>query len=110
MNQLVVYLLPLEGEEAGAGLKAELTVGTTSLPLAECGSTCRQTTATLDGKETVQRTDVLWPDLIRPQHEPVFCGQPLHRNHPPVPGDHPTATRPRAPVGSSIFLSETPTP
>jgi len=53
-NQLVVYLLPLEGEEAAAGLKAQLIVGTTPLPLAECGSTCRRTTATLTGEEAVQ--------------------------------------------------------
>jgi hypothetical protein len=53
-NQLTVYLLPLEGEEAAAGLKSELTVGTTSLPLARCGDTCRQTAATLDGRETVR--------------------------------------------------------
>jgi len=53
-NQLVLYLLPLEGDEAAAGLTAELTVGTTSLRPSECGSTCRQTTATLDGGETVQ--------------------------------------------------------
>src|SRR4029453_12297437 len=29
-----------------------------------------------------QRTNVLWPDFVRPQHEPVFCGQPFHRHHP----------------------------
>ncbi len=55
-NRLVLYLLPLEGEEAAAGLKAELTVGSSSLPLAECGDTCRQTTASLAGGETVQVT------------------------------------------------------
>src|SRR6266545_3431670 len=53
-NQLVLYLLPLEGDEAAAGLTAELTVGTTSLRPSECGSTCRRTTATLDGGETVR--------------------------------------------------------
>jgi hypothetical protein len=32
-----------------------------------------------------QRTDVLRPALIRPQHEPVFRGQPFHRLHPRFP-------------------------
>jgi len=32
-----------------------------------------------------QRTDVLRPALIRPQHEPVFRGQPFHRVHPRFP-------------------------
>ncbi len=55
-NELLLYLLPLEGDDAAAGLKAELAVGTTSLPLAECGDTCRQTTASLTGGDTVRVT------------------------------------------------------
>ena len=31
--------------------------------------------------EDTQSTDVLRPDLVRPQDEPVFRAQPLHRRH-----------------------------
>jgi hypothetical protein len=33
------------------------------------------------GVEDGEGTDLLWPDLIRPQHEQVFGGQPVHRHH-----------------------------
>jgi len=55
-NELLLYLLPLEGDQAAAGLKAELAVGATSLPLAACGDTCRQTTVTVAGGEDVRVT------------------------------------------------------
>jgi hypothetical protein len=32
--------------------------------------------------EDSQPTDLLRPSLIRPQHELIFCGQPLHQPHP----------------------------
>ena len=55
-NQVLLYLLPLEGDAAAAGLEATLAVGTTPLPLVECGDTCRQASSTLAGGETVRVT------------------------------------------------------
>src|SRR6266851_6263027 len=37
-----------------------------------------QAAAVEDGECAV----LLWPDLIRPQHELAFGGQPFHRHHP----------------------------
>ena len=51
INDVLVFLLPLEGEEAAAGLPAGLRVGRRSLPLEDCGPTCRRAATKLRGGE-----------------------------------------------------------
>src|SRR5207245_310096 len=51
-NEVLLYLLPLEGETGAAKLTASLTVGGTQVPLAQCGATCRRATADFSGGET----------------------------------------------------------
>jgi copper transport protein len=50
-NEVLLYLLPLEGEQGASGLRAEVTVDGRPLPLEQCGRTCRQATAGLEGGE-----------------------------------------------------------
>ncbi|MGH7417006.1 MAG: copper resistance D family protein, partial [Candidatus Rokuibacteriota bacterium] len=52
-NQVLVYLLPLEGEEAAAGVLAELSVNGHPMGLTQCGATCRKTEVELLGGERV---------------------------------------------------------
>lgn len=52
-NEVLVYLLPLEGERAASGLRAVVEVDGRPLELRQCGDTCRRTTARLDGGERV---------------------------------------------------------
>lgn len=52
-NDVLLYLLPLEGERAASSLRAEVTVGGRSLTLQQCGGTCRQATGRLEGGERV---------------------------------------------------------
>src|SRR5438132_6040425 len=59
-NRVVVYLVPVEGNGAAAGLVANATVGATSLPLRNCGGSCRDATFNLYGSETLD-VDVLNP-------------------------------------------------
>ncbi len=53
MNAAVVYLLPLEGNKAAAGLHATITAGGRTASLAACGDTCRRAEVTLRGSEPV---------------------------------------------------------
>ncbi|MGH2683399.1 MAG: copper resistance CopC/CopD family protein [Actinomycetota bacterium] len=53
-NEALVYLLPLEGEEAAGGLRAELSIGGRSIPMAECGETCRRAEVDLVGRERLE--------------------------------------------------------
>jgi len=55
-NDLLLYLLPLEGNQAAGALKATLTVGHRAPPLIPCGDTCRRATAELQGGETISVT------------------------------------------------------
>lgn len=50
-NDVFLYLLPLEGEKAASGLRVEARVDARPLPLEQCGATCRQATARLEGGE-----------------------------------------------------------
>lgn len=52
-NDLLVFLLPLEGEEAAEPLEVTLDVGGEPVATQRCGPSCRQATATLGGGETV---------------------------------------------------------
>jgi copper transport protein len=52
-NQVLVYLLPIEGEKAAGSLRAHLLLGGTSPPLARCGDTCRRATVDLQGDQDV---------------------------------------------------------
>jgi len=52
-NQVLVYLLPLEGEEAAAGIPATVLVGESSTRMESCGSTCRRAEIDLQGGETL---------------------------------------------------------
>jgi copper transport protein len=53
-NQLLVYLLPLQGEQAAARLPAALDLDGRTLIPQPCGPACRQATATLRGGETIR--------------------------------------------------------
>ena len=53
-NDILVYLLPLEGEAAASGIPAQLSTGGRSLGLQECGPTCRSTQVDLQGGETLE--------------------------------------------------------
>ncbi|MGH2573293.1 MAG: copper resistance CopC/CopD family protein [Actinomycetota bacterium] len=53
-NEARVYLLPLEGEEAAAGLRAVVSVGGRSMPMEECGNACRRAVLGLDGGERLE--------------------------------------------------------
>lgn len=53
-NEVLAYLLPLEGEEAAAGLRASLTVGGNTLIMQDCGATCRKATVDLAGGEQIE--------------------------------------------------------
>jgi putative copper export protein/methionine-rich copper-binding protein CopC len=55
-NDLLLYLLPLEGNQAAGDLKATLTVGRRSLPATPCGDTCRRARVKLQGGETISVT------------------------------------------------------
>ncbi|TMF16247.1 MAG: hypothetical protein E6I33_04600, partial [Chloroflexi bacterium] len=59
-NRVVVYLVPIEGNGAADGLVANATIGATSLPLRNCGGSCRDATFNLYGGETLD-LDVLNP-------------------------------------------------
>jgi copper transport protein len=52
-NDVVLYLLPLEGEKEAAELRLSLSVGGTELSLERCGQTCRRTRASFSGGERV---------------------------------------------------------
>jgi copper transport protein len=50
-NQVLVYLLPLEGAKAAGALRARLVLGGVSRPLTKCGGTCRAARVTLRGDQ-----------------------------------------------------------
>ena len=58
----------------------------------EAAARVEQAAAVKDG----EGTDLLRPDLIRPQHQQVFSCQPVHRQHPLVPRPARTASGARA--------------
>jgi copper transport protein len=53
-NQLLLHLLPLEGEQAAARLPAALQLGGRTITPQPCGLACRQATATVRGGETIR--------------------------------------------------------
>jgi copper transport protein len=53
-NQLLLHLLPLEGEQAAARLPVALVVAGRTITPQPCGVACRQATATLQGGETLR--------------------------------------------------------
>jgi copper transport protein len=59
-NEVLAYLLPLEGEDEAAGLQAEVSVGGRSIPMSECGDTCRRADVYLEGEERLE-VDVQGP-------------------------------------------------
>jgi copper transport protein len=52
-NQVFVYLLPLAGEDAAAGIPATLMVGDDSMETVTCGTTCRRAELDLRGGEVI---------------------------------------------------------
>jgi copper transport protein len=50
-NDVYVYLLPLEGEEAAAGVPATIELGGRTTSMEECGTTCRRAELELEGGE-----------------------------------------------------------
>ena len=48
-NDVLIYLLPLDGESAAAPLEAQLSVDGDVVPLSQCGPTCRSARTTLQG-------------------------------------------------------------
>lgn len=55
-NDLLIYLIPIEGEEAAGPLEVTLTVAGQPVSPERCGAPCRRATAELRGGETVQVT------------------------------------------------------
>jgi len=53
-NQLLVYLLPLQGEQAAARLPVGLDLAGRTITPQPCGPACRHATATLWGGETIR--------------------------------------------------------
>jgi len=53
-NDVLIYLLPLEGEDAAARLVSRLEVDGRAVPMQECGPTCRSAHAVFDGGDMVQ--------------------------------------------------------
>jgi copper transport protein len=53
-NDILIYLLPLEGEDAAAGLVARLEVDGRDVPMQQCGPACRTAHAAFDGGDMVQ--------------------------------------------------------
>ena len=52
-NDVLVHLVPLEGEATAAGLPVELSVGGRTIAMTDCGPACRQTRVELVGGEEV---------------------------------------------------------
>jgi copper transport protein len=52
-NEVLVYLLPLDGEEAAAGIPATITTEASSVETVSCGSTCRRAELDLRGDEDI---------------------------------------------------------
>ncbi|MGH2591266.1 MAG: CopD family protein, partial [Actinomycetota bacterium] len=80
-NEALVYLLPLDGEDAAAGIPATLRVGGRSIQMESCGITCRRAELDLQGGEALfvdVGTDVggtasfRLPDLPAPDGSAVF--------------------------------------
>jgi len=59
-NQVVVYLLPLEGNTAAGGLKATLVLSGNSVALESCGDACRRADVSLQGDQSLS-VDVAGP-------------------------------------------------
>lgn len=55
-NDLFLYLLPLEGNQAARDLTVTLTVGQGTVPVTTCGATCRRAAVQLQGSETISVT------------------------------------------------------
>lgn len=53
-NEALVYVLPLEGEEAASGVPVEISAGGTAVRMEECGPTCRRARLRLGGGERVE--------------------------------------------------------
>lgn len=53
-NEALVYLRPLEGEQAAAGMPVNLTVGDRETQMSDCGPACRRADVDLVGGEEVQ--------------------------------------------------------
>lgn len=52
-NDVMLYLLPLEGEQEAAGLQVDVTVDGQAAAVRRCGDTCRRTRARLGGGERI---------------------------------------------------------
>jgi hypothetical protein len=81
LNQVLVFVLPLEGREDAAGLPVSVSVGTRTVTTGACGPTCRRTHMELQGGERLTVTvggkiggsDVLRvPSLPAPDATGVF--------------------------------------
>ncbi|MBW3589899.1 MAG: CopD family protein, partial [Actinobacteria bacterium] len=53
VNQVLVYVLPVEGEEEAEEVRVEAAMGDTPLRLEVCGPTCRRSSATMRGGEVL---------------------------------------------------------
>lgn len=52
-NEVLAYLLPLEGEDAAAAVPATLEIGDEAIPMDRCGTTCRRAEVELSGGEEI---------------------------------------------------------
>jgi hypothetical protein len=79
-NKVFAYLLPLDGEDAAAGIPATILLGESATPMGSCGTTCRRTELDLRGGETLSvdvgtdiggTTSFKLPDLPAPDGSEV---------------------------------------
>lgn len=52
-NTITLFILPLEGESAAVPIPTEADIDGVGVPLQQCGATCREGTADLDGGERI---------------------------------------------------------
>ena len=107
-NDLLVYLLPLEGEKAAGALSGHVILNKSSQPLSKCGDTCRTASVIVRGHQELSvRVDgpkggvatLKLPDLPAPDGSallqqaqagstscgPIACSRRCPRGSPPSP-------------------------
>jgi hypothetical protein len=81
-NDVLVYLLPLEGEEAASGLPVRVSVGGSSVRMEECGLACRRADLDLQGGERLEIAvggKAGGTDVVEIPHLPAPDGSALYR-------------------------------
>jgi copper transport protein len=94
-NRALVYLLPLEGNEAAANFRAHLLIGELPVPLSACGDTCRRATVAVQGGEEIR----VRVDGRRAGRPPSIYPSCRRQTAPPSRGRHRRSCTASAPTG-----------